>query len=103
MSGDHYFVTWGSPYGKDIMLMLKNGSNSVAVDEGIRLIRSGNMKSVAVTRDIIFTQCETHPDRVAVVFKGIEAGTFDPDDGYTPMFSGHPLTPRILRQLEDAL
>ena len=102
VAGDHYYVSWGSPYGKDVMMMLKGGPNYISPDEADRILRAGNMQSVAVTRDIIFTQCELDPEKVSVIFKGMEMGTWSANEGFIPLFSGSPFTPRILRQLEEA-
>lgn len=101
-SGDHYFVKWGSPYGKEVMMCLKTGPNTETMDSAIDLIQKGRMSSVAVTRDIII-EPNDRKGEFNVIFRGMEAGTYTQDGGFIPLFSNNPWTHRILRQLEDTI
>lgn len=107
MSGDHYYITWGSPYGKDMMMVLRNGPNPLPIGDAILGLRSGIVGSVAITRDIIlsvdFEAGVEHKEPLTVVFRGMEVGTYTEDGGFVPLFSGSPFTPRIHRQLEEVL
>ena len=102
VAGDHYFVKWGTGFGIDIMEKLRSGPNCHSKVDATRLLEDGDMSSVAVTRDIIFTLCEDNPEKFIVIFRGMEVGTWSEISGYTPQFSGHPLTSRVLRQLDVA-
>jgi len=99
VGGDHYAVKWGSPYGMDIMMLLKEGVNSMSIEMGIQKLDAKVMTSVAVSRDIILYPDE-EPDNYVVVFRGMEVGTWYKGGGFTPSFSNNPLTPRVMRQLE---
>lgn len=103
VANDHYFVKWGSPYLKDVMLTLRDGPNAVPLTEAQVMLKAGRAESVAVSRDIII-----HPDNdefndeYTIVFRGLESGRLV-RGVYEPTFSASPLTGRILRQLERSV
>jgi len=103
VANDHYFVKWGSPYGKDVMMVLKEGQNHLPLREALAVLRSKKMTSVAISRDIII-EPEDMPSRdvQSVVFRGIDAGRLN-NGMFEPLFSNSPLTARVLRQLERVL
>lgn len=99
---DHYFVKWGTPYGKDIMMVLRSGDNSKSLAEAASLMASGASSSVAITRDIIIhPEEEINQPLYTVLFRGIEVGRLV-SGSFEPLFSGSPLTGRVIRQLEGA-
>jgi hypothetical protein len=99
---DHYFVKWGNPYAMNVMLTLRDGPNHVTLRVAEAALSDGRTAttSVAITRDIIITHEEEKPNgRYTVIFRGLEAGTLH-KGVFDPVFSGNPLTARVLRQLE---
>ena len=103
VAGDHYFVKWGSPYGKDVMMTLREGANQLPLQEALELLRTKKMSSAAISRDIIIHP-EDKPtiDVQTVVFRGMNSGKLS-GGIYEPLFSHSPLTGRVLRQLERVL
>jgi hypothetical protein len=103
MCGDHYFIKWGTPYQKDAMLLLRDGPNAIPLPEAVDLLKHKKYSSVAVTRDIIIhPEDDPNTNCFTVIFRGMETGRLV-NGQYEPLFSGSPVTGRILRQLERGL
>ncbi len=103
VANDHYFLKWGMPYGRDVMLTLRDGPNPVEIREARRLLIAGTMLSVAISRDVILhPEDEPTADVQTVVFRGMDAGRLVMGT-FEPLFSASPLTGRVLRQLESML
>jgi hypothetical protein len=101
VSGDHYFVKWGTPYGKDVMVTLRDGPDTKTLRQAAKMLSTGSMTSVAISRDIIiYVEDDTLPDVYEVVFRGIECGKLV-RGSYEPSFSDNPLTGRVVQQLEE--
>lgn len=103
VSNDHYFVKWGNPYTKDVMLTLRDGPNCVPIPVAIARLKDKRINSAAVTRDIIIhPEDEPNTNCFVVVFRGMEAGRLV-NGQFEASFSDSPLTGRVLRQLERSL
>ena len=101
---DHYFVKWGSPYAQEVMYTLKTGPNYVTLPEAVRQLSHSVRSAVAISRDVIvhFEDESKDNETLTVVFRGMEAGRII-NGRYEPAFHDHPLTGRVLRQLEGQL
>jgi hypothetical protein len=99
VGNDHYFVKWGNAYAAPVMCTLRTGENQVGFAEAYKRMSTGMATSVAISRDIIIFRDTEVKGSYTVVFRGLEAGTLS-DGAFDPIFSGNPLTGRVLRQLE---
>ena len=99
VGGDHYYLKWGNPYACNVMETLKKGTNHVPLSLGLQMLDRGDVKAVAVSRDIIIKR--ESATRYNVIYRGNEVGTWNPVLGFKPLFLGSPFTRRVMRQLEE--